>query len=153
MLLTSCLRWAYNVLVFERSCWGVAAKATAISDRFFLSACQVFDWGELRAIIRTHGRVQWKVSTHVYHSSKYITNSNFKAINWKKRISGQVYSRKCLIIFTCLFVGFFSEKLFVIKQCLANYYIVMILWCVLVLKQVLFLYRRAALLFCLKTTE
>lgn len=58
MLLASCLRRAYHVPLFQRSCRGFAAEAAAIGDRVFLPACQVPDRGKLRTVVRPHGRVQ-----------------------------------------------------------------------------------------------
>lgn len=75
VLLAPRLRGAYHVSVIQRPCGGAAAQAATLCDRIFLSARQISDWGELGAVVRTHGRIQRKVSTtvHTYTHSQHPT--------------------------------------------------------------------------------
>lgn len=71
MLFASDMCRAHHVPGLQRSRRGFTPQAAAFSDRILLSARQISNRRELRTVVRSHGRIQRKVSLSAFH---YINN-------------------------------------------------------------------------------
>lgn len=86
MLFAPNLCRTHYVSGFKRSRRSAAKKTTTISDRLLLSTRQISNWRKFCAIVRSHGRVQRKVSLSAFHyihtilSTKKLINPNIKNV-------------------------------------------------------------------------